>query len=101
MIAPTHFGHYMQPTAAASTAPKNTNTNTKGKNGTKRTAGAKSLNAPYQKLTPILDDGDNSADIDVEMDIGPTYSNQSYDVKDGILVRSHAIIMNYKLYPAS
>jgi hypothetical protein len=106
MIAPTHFGHYFQDPVAASTAPKaanaNTNTNnTKAKNGKKRAAGAKSLNAPYQKLTPIFDDGDDNTPMDVEMDIGPTCSSQSCEVNDAISVSSHAVIMNYERYPAS
>jgi hypothetical protein len=82
MIAPSHFVDYTQETVTILTALTNAATKTKAKTGKKCTPGAKSLTAPYRKLTPIFDDGDGQTDMDVEMDICPASSSQSHDVKD-------------------
>lgn len=80
-------------TAKVATIQKS-NENANAKAGTKRTAGSKSMNAPYQKLTPIMTDGNDETEMDVEADF--SRNSEVCDVKEAILVCPQAVIIKYK-----
>jgi hypothetical protein len=90
MIAPGHFAAYSQATAQPQIEqPANITKPTQpapGKSKKKRTADSKSLNAPYIKLTPILSDGYEGADMDVDLEVAPTQASKSNNCQDAILV---------------
>lgn len=52
--------------------------------------GSKSLNAPYVKLTPIIDDDPNAMDIDKVDEIKPVVSEAADTMKDPMIVCSYS-----------
>lgn len=101
MILPNHFADYSQPAVQAAASPTTVpaaasqpanGAKPKGKTAgplnskKKRSADAKSLNAPYIKLTPILTDDDKDVDMNVNVEVTPTHNMKSNDLQDAVLV---------------
>lgn len=92
MILPDHFAAYSQPAPSTEAEQPTNDTNTKGKTTIpvktkkKRPGDAKSLNAPYIKLTPIMADDDKDVDMDVDTKVAPTHKSKSNNLQDAVLV---------------
>ncbi|KIK32067.1 hypothetical protein CY34DRAFT_111124, partial [Suillus luteus UH-Slu-Lm8-n1] len=91
MILPDHFAAYSQPAPSTEAEQPTNDTNTKGKTTIpvktkkKRPGDAKSLNAPYIKLTPIMADDDKDVDMDVDTKVAPTHKSKSNNLQDAVL----------------
>lgn len=51
----------------------------------RKKADSKSLNSPYQTLTPILSEGDNNGDVEMDVECPVTPAVESTNMKDPIL----------------